>query len=251
VKLIGRYLKHTRDKGLVYKAQSESLECFVDAGFAGEWNPITAAKDCSTARSRSGFVIKYARCPILWMSKMQTEIALSTTESEYIALSSALREVIPLLRLINELKNAGVTLPHNVPKVHCKLFEDNSGALEMAKSPKLRPRTKHINLKYHQFREDVENGDVSIHKVDTTEQMADIFTKALPLPIFPKFRQMIMGWDMSDVSGAKCASNQRECDEIGAPEDISGTSESLAASTKRTPSSCAGTSGPTSTQTVR
>jgi hypothetical protein len=213
VKLIGRYLKHARDKGLIYKAQHQSLECFVDAGFAGDWNPNTAAVDSSTERSRSGFVIKYAGCPLLWTSKMQTEISLSTTESEYIALSSALREVILLIRLINELKAAGVPVPHDIPKVHCKVFEDNSGALEMAKSPKLRPQTKHINLKYHHFREAVEQGDISIHKIDTLDQIADIFTKALPLTLFRKFRFLMMGWDLPDVSSTKYASNQRECED--------------------------------------
>jgi hypothetical protein len=82
----------------------------------------------------------------------------------------------------------------------------------MTKSPKRRPRTKHINLKYHHFREAVEHGDVSIHKIDTNDQIPDIFTKALSLPLFRKFRQLIMGWDVEDTHGAKYAFNQRECE---------------------------------------
>jgi Reverse transcriptase (RNA-dependent DNA polymerase) len=212
VKLIGRYLLHTRDKGMIYKAKEQSLECYVDAGFAGDWNPDIAEHDNSTAKSRSGFVIRYAGCPLIWTSKLQTEIALSTTESEYIALSSSLREVIPLMRLINELKEAGFDLPSSTPIVHCKVFEDNTGALAMAQSPKLRPRTKHINLKYHHFRDAVEKGDISIHKIDTNDQMADILTKALPLELFRKFRKMIMGWDVPDAQSIKSASHQRECE---------------------------------------
>ena len=97
VKLIGRYLKHTRDKGIICTPKEESLECYADAGFAGDWDPEIAEHDNSTARSRSGHVIMYAGCPLVWASKLQTEIALSTTESEYISLSTALREIIPLM----------------------------------------------------------------------------------------------------------------------------------------------------------
>jgi hypothetical protein len=74
------------------------------------------------------------------------------------------------------------------------VFEDNNGALEMAKTPKLRPRTKHINVKYHHFREAVHNGAITIHKVNTTEQQADIFTKPFPQSIFEYLRKLLMGW---------------------------------------------------------
>ena len=68
--------------------------------------------------------------------------------------------------------------------MHCQAFEDNSGALEMARSPKMRPRTKHLKIKYHHFREAVEAGDVSIHPVSTEDQLADIFTKPLAINNF-------------------------------------------------------------------
>jgi Reverse transcriptase (RNA-dependent DNA polymerase) len=132
IKLIGRYLLGTRDKGIICKPTSESLTSYADAAFAGDWLPEIAEKDASTARSRSGYVIIYAGCPLVWSSKLQTEIALSTTESEYIALSSALREVIPLRRLVQEMSNAGFDMPSGKGKVMCKAFEDNSGAYEMA-----------------------------------------------------------------------------------------------------------------------
>ena len=66
-----------------------------------------AEYEVDTARSRSGYVIKYAGCPLMWASRLQTEIALSTTESEYISLSTALRGVIPIMNLIGELREAG------------------------------------------------------------------------------------------------------------------------------------------------
>lgn len=194
VKLIGRYLKSTKDKGLVCTPNDSSFTCHCDADFAGQWNPMIAEHDGATARSRTGFIIAYSGCPIVWGSRLQTEIALSSTESEYIALSQALREVLPLMSLVQELASAGFTLNCHPPAIHCKVFEDNSGALEMARTPRMRPRTRHINLKYHHFREAVTAGLVSIHAITTDNQIADIFTKPLPHDLFVKFRKQIMGW---------------------------------------------------------
>jgi hypothetical protein len=109
-------------------------------------------------------------------------------------MSQALREVLPLTLLVAELRQANFEMPSETPKIHCKVFEDNSGALEMARTPKMRPRTKHMNLKYHHFREAVEVGLVTIHAVGTADQNADIFTKPLSQELFEKFRKAIMGW---------------------------------------------------------
>jgi hypothetical protein len=84
---------------------------------------------------------------------MQTLIALSTTEAEYIALSSALREVITLMNLLKELKSRGIEIPYTQPNVHCKVFEDNAACIELAKTQKMRPRTKHLAVHLHHFRE--------------------------------------------------------------------------------------------------
>jgi Reverse transcriptase (RNA-dependent DNA polymerase)/GAG-pre-integrase domain len=194
VKVIGRYLMGTADKGIICTPSNESFMCYCDADFSGNWDSSIAEYDTSTARSRSGYLVNYAGCPVVWASRLQTEIALSSTESEYVALSQALREVIPLMRLITELADAGFDFPVEVPQVHCKVFEDNSGALEMARVPKMRPRTKHMNLKYHHFREAVQDGKVSIHAISTHDQLADIFTKPLAVELFCKFRYGIMGW---------------------------------------------------------
>jgi hypothetical protein len=104
---------------------------------------------------------------------------LSTTEAEYIAMSMALRDVIPIMNLLDELKTNDFQVICTKPYVYCKVFEDNSGALELARLPKLRPRTKHINVCYHHFREHVRKGLIKIFPVDTTNQIADTLTKAL------------------------------------------------------------------------
>ena len=198
VKRIGRYLLATRDKGITMQPRDHSFDCWVDADFVGNWNPDIAMEDIGTAKSRSGGLITYAGCPLLWLSKLQTEVALSTTEAEYISLSTALREVIPLMNLCEEIKKKGWKLPCTQPTIHCTVFEDNEGAYELARMPKMRPRTKHINVKYHHFRHHVKCGKISIKKVRTTDQLADCFTKMCATHLFRKFRLSFMGWDTAD-----------------------------------------------------
>ena len=124
---------------------------------------------------------------------MQTEIALSTTEAEYIALSQAMRDVIPFVNIINELQ-AFYSDKMEKPKILCRLFEDNNGALLLATDQKYRPSTKHISLKYHHFRSFVKEGKVKILPIDTRKQVADQFTKSLDEQIFIYLRCKLMGW---------------------------------------------------------
>jgi hypothetical protein len=102
VKRLGRYLLAAQDKGLI------GMECWVDAAHASEWSSKPAGTDPRTARSRMGYVITYAGYPMHWTSKIQTEIALSSTEAEYIALSQAMREVLPIIWLLEEAKQQGI-----------------------------------------------------------------------------------------------------------------------------------------------
>ena len=193
LKHIGRYLLATRDKGVILKPENKSFDCFADAGFAGDFVK-DHSDDPDTARSRTGFLITYGGCPVLWASKLQTEIALSATEAEYISLSQALREVIPLMGLMKEMKALGHEVGTAKPRVHCRVFEDNTGAMIMAQEHKARPRTKHIAVKYHHFRDYVDRGEITIHHIGTDDQPADIMTKPLSLEKFIKHRKKINGW---------------------------------------------------------
>ena len=102
------YLKATRHIGLRFKPDpSKGFEDYCDADFAGNWNKEFAAIDPATAKSRSGWIVFYAGCPIIWASKIQGPVALSTTEAEYISLSQSLRDVIPIMDLVSEIKTEG------------------------------------------------------------------------------------------------------------------------------------------------
>jgi len=191
---IGRYLLATRDKGMILKPNGESFDVSVDADFTGNWDSTEAASDCDTARSRHGYIITYAGCPITWASKLQTEVALSSTESEVIGLSEALRATIPLMDLLKELKGEGYPIADTIPKIHCKVYEDNSGALEIATVFKLRPRTRHLNTRFHHFRQYAARGEIEILPIDTTMQTSDFLTKPVELEILLRHRLTVMGW---------------------------------------------------------
>jgi hypothetical protein len=192
---ITRYLQDTKDEGIIIDPDAErTLEVYADADFVGNYNKSTAQFDPSTAKSRSGYVITFCGCPIVWTSKLQTCIALSSCESEYYSLSQALREAIPIMDLLEEIRSYGLAKEYIPAKVYCKAFEDNSGALEMATVHKIRPRTKHINNVYHHFREHVRSGRITVHAISTKEQFADMFTKPLDASTFLYLRKKYLKW---------------------------------------------------------
>ena len=140
---IARYLAVTDDKGLILKPKGMDLVAWADADFAGNWCK-EYSDDPATAYSRSGYVITLVGCLIVWQSKMQTESSLLTTESEYICLSTCLRDVIVIQQLLHELAESGFVKKTADSHFKCTLFEDNKGCIELANAPRMRPRTRHI-----------------------------------------------------------------------------------------------------------
>jgi hypothetical protein len=199
IKRIGCYLSTTRTQGLIYRpTPSGNLDMYVDADFAGTWHKeYSHLRDC--VLSRTGFVILYHGCPIHWGSKLQTEIALSTTEAEYIALSTSARELIPIRRLLRELtlhsplRPCVTHLPSVLPP--STMYEDNASCIAIAtKDNHHKPRTKHISLKYHHFKDYMKTGALNIVKVPSASNFADIFTKPLTQALHERLRLGMMGW---------------------------------------------------------
>ena len=150
IKRIVQYLKGTPNGGIMLRPNpKDGIKCYVDADFAGGYCDETK-DDPISVYSCTGYVIFYFGCPVLWVSKLQSEISLSTVEAEYIALSATMRDLIPFVDQVNELLNI---FGENAPEIelNCTLFEDNNGALELATKPRYCPRTKHIAIKYHHF----------------------------------------------------------------------------------------------------
>ena len=120
-------------------------------------------------------------------------MAVSTTEAEYILLLMSLQDVIPAMELVAEIKAKGFPVLCTKPYVYCKVFEDNSGALELACLPKFRPRTKHINTMWHHFREHVRLDIIKLFPCSSQMMTVDALTKLLPQHSFVRHHVKMMG----------------------------------------------------------
>lgn len=196
IKRIARYLKGTRNRGLIIHPNKDDLniELYADADFAGLWN-VENSDDPICVRSRTGFVITLGGVPITWNSKLQTEIATSTMHAEYIALSTSMRELIPIQNLMDDVCDVLKIERDEATKV-ALVHEDNEPALKLANSPraKITPHSKHFAVKYHWFREKLTELKMQICHVKTQKQKADMFTKGLMKSEFKIKRMLLMGW---------------------------------------------------------
>ena len=196
LKRIGRYLKQTPDRGMVMDPSSDvcKIDAYPDADFAGMFGHEDHT-DPACAKSRTGFIITFADCPVFWQSKLQTETALSTMEAEIIALSACCRELFPIMDMVSSVTKS-VKLPIGKTTMNVSIHEDNSGALVLAKTlpPQFTPRSKYYAIKTIWFREEIFKRDVQLLKIDTAEQLGDIFTKGLTRFVFEYLRKKIMGW---------------------------------------------------------
>ena len=195
LKRIARYLAGTRTKGMILQPKAElALDMYCDADFAGLWN-AEDSDDPICVRSRTGYVITLGEMPVLWVSKLQTEISLSTTEAEYIALSTGMRSLLPLRNLVKDVSDSLGVKRNEISSVSA-VWEDNNACLKLVNDPypNMSPRTKSIAVKYHWFREKIVEGEIEAKRIDTALQKADIFTKGLAKDDFERKRKMICGW---------------------------------------------------------
>jgi hypothetical protein len=193
---IGQYLKFTMNEGLILHPTGVlDIDVYCDADFAGLWS-YEDKMDPSCVKSRTGFVICLSNCPVVWISKLQREIALSTMEAEYNALSIAMRSVLPFQSLVNSVtKGIGMT-NDLLTSFKTTVWEDNAGALQLAtlEPGRITPRSKHYAIKYHWFRSHLKPNKVEIHKITSSNQKADILTKGLTKEKFESIRKLLCGW---------------------------------------------------------
>lgn len=174
LKRVLRYIKGTIEIKLIYKRCDfvEKLIGYVDA----DW-----ATDETDRRSTTGYVFKmFDNCTVTWNTKRQSSVAASSTEAEYMALFEAVKEALWLKSL---LKGIQIQILHPII-----LFEDNQSCIAIATNPTNHKRSKHIDIKYHFTREQVENKMICLKYVSTGNQEADLFTKSLPAPRFKELR---------------------------------------------------------------
>ena len=132
LKRIGRYLKATRDRGLVMTPSGTlKVDVFTNADFAGLCgyeNPT----DPTCSKSRTGFVISLSDYPVLLMSKLQMETALLTMEAEINALAHCCCEPFPVMDMVGKIGKVTGLPTEDMTKMHVSVHEDNLGALIMA-----------------------------------------------------------------------------------------------------------------------
>lgn len=161
VKRILRYLKGTSDVALCYGESGLTVKGYVDSDYAG---------DIDGSKSTTGYVFILSGGTVSWVSKLQSVVAMSTTEAEYVAAAQASKEAVWLKMLLEELGHAQEKIT---------LFCDNQSALHLARNPAFHSKTKHIRVQYHFVREKVEEGTVDMPKIHTDDNVADYMTKAI------------------------------------------------------------------------
>lgn len=173
-------LLKTTEKVLIIKPDwSKGLESYVDTNFSGFW--IThCSHDPLYVHFMTWFYIFYAGCPIPWNSKVQLFIVLGTTEAKCVALLSALRKVIGIIRLLDELTKRKFPIHSATQKIACRIFEDKMSCIKTANDHRTRPRWKHFELCLHHFRSYIFNKKITIEHVNTKNQLADMLKKPLP-----------------------------------------------------------------------
>ena len=176
VKRVLRYVKGTIDYGIEFNAQ-ESNKIEVIGYSDADW-----AVDIVSRKSTSGYVFKLAGAAVSWQSRRQRTVALTSTEAEYLALSSAAQETMWLRKLLSNLG-----YEQNEPTV---LYEDNQGAIALAKNPTNHARTKHIDIRHHYIRQEVSAKNTEVAYCSNGDMVADVLTKGLSKEKFQTLRKM-------------------------------------------------------------
>ena len=185
VKRILRYIKGTVNRPLVFQSKGSLVKdqlcvsVFSDADWAG---------DVDDRRSTSGYVVRIGNSSVIWSTKKQKTVSLSSAEAEYMAFALATQEVKWVHQFLSEMFDAsGLPLV-----VSMSVFVDNQAAILMSKNDVYHDRTKHIDIRYHFVRDSVKSGLFKIEWVPTEQQLADGMTKGLGSIIFTRIFKSVM-----------------------------------------------------------
>ena len=172
VKRILRYVKQCTGLGLrIHRSVSTLISAFSDA----DW-----ASCIDDRKSTGGFVVFLGSNLVSWSARKQPTVSRSSTEAEYKAIANATTEIMWIQTLLYEI---GVKTPRAA-----KLWCDNLGATYLSSNPVFHARTKHIEVDYHFVREQVKHKLLEIDFVSSKDQVADGFTKALPVRLIENFK---------------------------------------------------------------
>ncbi|GJR08094.1 ribonuclease H-like domain, reverse transcriptase, RNA-dependent DNA polymerase [Tanacetum coccineum] len=175
IKQVIRYIKGTKEHGIIYKKEGG---CRI-TGYSDSSYGINTDQGKGT----TGIVFYFGESPITWCTQKQPTVALSSCESEFMAATGAACQALWLKRLLSEITGW--------EEERITLKVDNISAIALVRNPVFHGRSKHIDIRYHFIRECVENGHINVEHVSGELQRADILTKALPRLKFVTMRQML------------------------------------------------------------
>ena len=203
IKTIFRYLRNTSEDGILFWRQKtlntaelpdvppprlfhlknpklqqnpEEITAFVDANWA---------QDKNSRKSITGMAILYAGALVYYKTKYQSTISHSTTEAEFTAACDAAKSILYLRTILDQLG-----LDQSKATI---LFEDNQGALQMANAQQPTRRTRHMDIKHFAIQDWIEHDLIALHRVETSNNISDGFTKQLGRSLFHKHRDTLMG----------------------------------------------------------
>ena len=190
IKHILRYLRGTGDMRLFYsKAMEPQLLGYEDAGYLS---------DPHKARLQTGYIFTYGNTAISWRSVKQTMVATSSNHSEILAMHEASRECVWLRSMIQHIREScGLSFIKNNPTV---LYEDNAACIAQIKGGYIKgDRTKHISLKFFYTHELQKDGEIDVQQIRSNDNLADLFTNALPSATFKKLVRQVGMCQLKDL----------------------------------------------------
>ncbi|GJT52260.1 retrovirus-related pol polyprotein from transposon TNT 1-94 [Tanacetum coccineum] len=167
VKRIFRYIRGTSHLGLWYLKGTEiETIVYADSDHAGDY---------VDRKSTSGICMFMGCCLTYWFAKKQTALAISTTEAEYVSSGKACQQALWMKQAL---------IDYDICLDDVLIMCDNKGAIDLSKNPIQHSRTKHIEIRHHFQRDNVQKGNIFIDKVESEDNIADIFTKPLKRKVF-------------------------------------------------------------------
>lgn len=172
-----KYIERTTHYGLKTYQGPIRLHCYADASYG-------LHRD--NRASHTGIVTFLGNTPIISISRKQKNISLSSHEAELYSANEAIKTLLSLKGLLEEINDDNVI---HSPAI---LFQDNKSTIRTLTRDSIAKNSKHIQVRYHHMKQTIHNGDISLQYINTEEMIADIHTKVLPNNIFNKLRHLLM-----------------------------------------------------------
>src|SRR5271170_468109 len=170
-----RYLKGTMNYGLVYHSTTQNGTDHIQVYCDSDW-----ARDHKDRKSTTGYIIMFNRTAISHKSSKQSGVSTSSVEAEYIALATTATEVLWICTLLQELGFNGSTAT--------TIIIDSDGAVNIPENGIVSHRTRHIDVKHHFIKHNIESNIIALRHCSSASNTADTFTKALPYQRFAECR---------------------------------------------------------------